>query len=188
MVSEVLVCQYWKLNYVALFSANFVCFNLVLNSGMGRLGTKCCSVIAYGGSSGSVSQLPGTRWLSILRCKSTSISSSSVKVRWNKKYHQRWRQHRPINCLDFLDCCHCCHCCHCLHCSHCFQFLHCIDYLDCLHWWHCFHCFHCLNTAYTVPRQACLPLIQLFVGFASESYLFNQRQIYKDRETAIGCL
>ena len=63
------------------YSAHFVCFNLVLNSWMGWLGTKCCSVIAYGGSSGSVSQLPGTRWLSILRCKSTSISSSSVKVR-----------------------------------------------------------------------------------------------------------
>ena len=120
-------------SHVSSVSDNFGCFNLVLNSWMGWLGTKCCSVIAYGGSSGSVSQLPGTRWLSILRCKSTSISSSSVKVRWNKKYHQRWRQHRPINCLDFLDCCHCCHCCHCLHCSHCFQFLHCIDYLDCLH-------------------------------------------------------
>ena len=31
---------------------------------------------------------------------------------WQKKYHERWRKHRLINCL---------YCWHCLHCVHCLQ-------------------------------------------------------------------
>ena len=53
-----------------------------------------------------------------------------------KKYHQRWRWHRAIDCL---------HCWHCWHCWPCWHGLHCWCCWYCWHCWHCWNCFTLLK-------------------------------------------